>query len=157
MSIARAVLRTLRNLWAGLLHGHPAQCRTVWSAHGATYCWLCECTVTNDPVQGYALVGRGSGEIARGSRGGVPTRPGDRVRGGSVNQDQRAEQDLIDLVLCALRGRDLDASWGSVGLSLRDRFDYALLRLAEKGYDLREYKPDPDYTSSVRDDDDWRV
>lgn len=74
-----------------------------------------------------------------------------------MNQDQRAEQDLIDLVLCALRGRDLDASWGSVGLSLRDRFDYALLRLAEKGYDLREYKPDPDYTSSVRDDDDWRV
>lgn len=64
MSIARAVFRTLRNLWAGLLHGHPAQCRTVWSAHGATYCWLCECSVTDDPVPGYVLVDRASGEIA---------------------------------------------------------------------------------------------
>lgn len=66
-------MRCLRNIARALFHEHPGQCHTVWSAHGATYCWICERSVTDDPVPGYALVYRDSGEVVQGRRGGVPT------------------------------------------------------------------------------------
>lgn len=63
----------LRNLWRTLTHEHAAHCWTVWSAHGAAYCWVCERAVTATPVSGYAIVGREDGQIQPGNRGGVPT------------------------------------------------------------------------------------
>lgn len=67
------MMRCLRNIARVLLHEHPGSCWTVWSAHGATYCWVCEHSITDDPVPGYALIDRGSGQILQGRRGGVPT------------------------------------------------------------------------------------
>ena len=67
------MMRCLRNVVQVLLHEHPGSCQTVWSAHAATYCWFCGRSVTDDPVPGYALVNRGSGQILQGRRGGIPT------------------------------------------------------------------------------------
>lgn len=65
--------RCLSNLWATITHEHNAHCWTVWSAHAAAYCWICDRAVTDDPVPGYAIVYRDTGAIAHGHRGGVPT------------------------------------------------------------------------------------
>lgn len=63
----------LRNLWRTFIHEHVAHCWTVWSAHGAAYCRVCERAVTETPVPGYAIVGREDGQILPGNRGGIPT------------------------------------------------------------------------------------
>lgn len=67
------MMRCLRNVARVLLHEHPGSCQTVWSAHGATFCWVCARSVTDDPVPGYALVNRGSGQVLQGHRRGVRT------------------------------------------------------------------------------------
>ena len=70
------MIRFLHNVVRVLLHEHPGACHTVWSAHGATYCWICECSVTDHPVPGYVLVegsGSDSAPILQGRRGNVPT------------------------------------------------------------------------------------
>ncbi len=67
------MMRCLRNVVQVLTHKHPYACWTVWSSHGATYCWICERAITDAVVPGYVVVDRETGQILRGRRGDVPT------------------------------------------------------------------------------------